>query len=108
MPLPALPSKKGARVSIVDTRGARWHFTVTDEIVIEQSDLLEKRICLQQITFDGEKKELRLGYYIIGKKPRMLGKWVWGQFAPFIPMADFDKLVHKAIRRGWVSPIRKR
>jgi hypothetical protein len=106
--LPALPSKKGARGSIVHPDGSRWPFTVTDEIVIEQSDLPEKRICLQRINFGGAKEELRLGYYIIGKKPRMLGKWVWGQFAPLIPMADFEKLVHQAISRGWVSPIKKR
>lgn len=39
---------------------------------------------------------LRLRYYIIGEKPRMKGKWVFGQFATFVSPKDFEKLVKLA------------
>ena len=45
--------------------------------------------------------EVRLGYYVIGEKPRMKGKWVWGQYAAMMPIEDFKFLVDEALRRGW-------
>jgi hypothetical protein len=44
-----------------------------------------------------------IGYYVIGKKPRMAGKWVWGQFATMLPIGDFVKLVKLAQDRGWME-----
>jgi hypothetical protein len=46
--------------------------------------------------------EVRLGYYIIGKLPKMHGKWVWGQFATFLPLGDFRKLIGLAEKKGWI------
>ena len=56
---------------------------------------------MQKIQFDDRKSELRLGYEIIGKKPKMLGKWVWGQYATFMPVDDFLKIVVKAQAKDW-------
>jgi len=39
---------------------------------------------------------VRLGYYIIGKKPKMKGPWVWGQYATLMPMRDFRDLIRMA------------
>jgi hypothetical protein len=47
--------------------------------------------------------EYRLGYYIIGKNGRAKGKWVWGQFCPFIPRRDFKKLIKKAQKEGTIK-----
>ncbi len=54
-----------------------------------------KIIILDKIQID-KKKELRLRYNIIGAKPRMRGKWTFGQFATFVPPKDFAKLIKLA------------
>jgi hypothetical protein len=67
-----------------------------------QSNLPSKILCLERIIFEEENRiELRLGYYIIGKKPRMKGKWVWGQYAAMIPVEDFKNLFEEAKTEGW-------
>jgi len=83
--------------------GTRQDATVIDEICIEQTDYPIKRILLQKIKFDevGKPDEIRVCYYIIGKKPKMLGKWVFGQYATMIPLPDFKKLIRQAEQKGW-------
>jgi hypothetical protein len=100
--LPALPSRVGKKgILIMPPDGKQLRFTVIDEIVQVQSDLPSKQICLQRVRFEDGREEVRLGYYIIGKKPRMKDKWVWGQYATFLPMKDFKYLVAQAQRRRW-------
>ncbi len=55
---------------------------------------------MESIKFEDGEETLRLGYYIIGKKPKMKNRWVWGQSAPFIPKKDLLKLVKKAKNKG--------
>jgi len=55
---------------------------------------------LQDIVFKNGQNEIRIGYYIIGKKPAMCGWWVWGQYCPFIPKSDFKRLLKKARTKG--------
>jgi len=86
---------------IVANHGERLGFTITDEIRRGQSDLPSKIIVLERVHFDDGRDEVRLGYYIIGKKPRMLGKWVWGLYATLLPLADFASIVKEAQARGW-------
>jgi len=76
---------------------AVWPFLDSDIFFNASS---EKIFVLQEILFKDGKKELRLGYYIIGKKPRAKGKWVWGQFCPFFPKKDLIKLIEKAKKEG--------
>jgi len=47
--------------------------------------------------------EYRIGYYIVGKIRKANGRWVWGQFCPFIPEEDFDKLIQLAKDKGVIS-----
>jgi len=82
--------------------GKRVHFTITDETYVKQSDSCKKLIYLQKIAFDDGRVELRLGYYIIGKRPRMRGRWTWGQFATMLPAKDFKRIVGCAKRLGWL------
>lgn len=99
-PLPSTVGKKGKTVEPITAR--KMHFRVLDEVVQIQSDLGSKAIYLQKVEFEEDKRiELRLGYYIIGKKPGMLGRWVWGQYATFMPIADFEQIIEKAKRKGW-------
>lgn len=75
-------------------------FTVTGEITHSASNMPGSKIFyLQQLLFDDGRTELRLGYYIIGKKPGAAGKWVWGQFAPMMLAQDFRAIADEARRR---------
>ena len=103
MELPPLPVTKGRRGTNIDpVTKDKIHFRILDEVVHIQSDCPTKAIYLQKVEFEEDKRvELRLGYYIIGKKPGMLGKWVWGQYATFMPVGDFAEVVKKAEAKGW-------
>ena len=46
--------------------------------------------------------EYRICYYIISQFGKTKGKWVWGQFCPFIPQVDFNKLINKAKKEGTI------
>jgi len=63
---------------------------------IQQSTKKDKVIVLDEIKLGQTRKELRLRYHIIGDKPRMKGKWTFGQFATLIPHNDFRKLLSLA------------
>ena len=47
--------------------------------------------------------QYRIGYYIVGRIGRAKGRWVWGQFCPLIPQADFFKLIDKARKEGTIK-----
>ncbi len=108
MSYPEWPDKKGTRGKNRYLDKTRY-FTIEDEIKQQQSTkgqfapLGQKLIYLQKIMYDDNNEiELRIGYYVIGRKGKTKGKWVWGQFAPFIPATDFRALVDEATRRGWI------
>lgn len=92
--LPKLTIKDSG--SIIDINGKRKNFKIGRYVTLRQSDYSGKIFVLQEILFEDGKKELRLGYYIIGKKPRAKDKWVWGQYCPFFPKQDLVKLIEKA------------
>jgi hypothetical protein len=58
---------------------------------------------LHGATADGD-IDYRLGYWIVGKKGRARGKWVWGQYCPMIPAADLPRLIDLAISEGTIRP----
>jgi len=101
MRYPAAPNNIGKRRVAAMPDRKRVHFTITDEIHIKQSDAPKKLIYLQKLTFADGRVELRLGYYIIGKKKRMRGRWGWGQYATWLPVADFKRIVRRAKRLDW-------
>ena len=103
MSLPPYPDSKNEQRTMVDINDQRLTFTILDEILRPQSNLPEKLIVLQKIQFDESKAiEFRLAYYIIGKKPRMAGKWVFGQYATLMPAEDFHYIFAEAKKRGWL------
>src|SRR5882757_2101491 len=101
---PELPSHVGKRGKLVlPPDKVELYYTITDEICVPQSDMPEKILCLQRMEFEKDKRiEVRLGYYIIGKLPKMRGRWVWGQFAALMTLQDFRKLVRQAEKKGWI------
>ncbi len=100
---PPLPIGKGKRRFLTDIDGRKQPFVILDEIRRIQSTDPNKAIYLQKVRFEGDGRiELRLAYYIIGKKPRMAGRWVFGQYATLMPIDDFRLIIQEAERRGWI------
>jgi len=100
--LPDLPDNIGKRRRAKHPDGTFFYFKIVDEIKFIQSTHEEKAIYLQKNQFEETQRiEFRLGYYIIGKKPKMAGKWVWGQFATMLPAEDFVRIIHQAQDKGW-------
>ena len=103
MHCPLAPSNIGKRRSATRPDRRRFYFTIADEFHVEQSDKPGKLIYLQKLKFESDGRiELRLGYYIIGKKAAMRGRWVWGQYATMMPVSDFRRIVNGAKRKGWL------
>lgn len=101
--LPPFPDSKGRQTGWKSIRGKRRRVTIEDHIQRLQSGSKEKLIVLQKLRYDGTRSfELRLGYYMIGVRPRMKGKWTWGQFATIIPAKDFRAIVKSAQKRKWI------
>lgn len=96
--LPKLRIKKSG--SLIDINGKRKKFKIGEYVTLKQSNYPKKKFVLQEILFEDGKKELRVGYYIIGKKPRSKDKWVWGQFCPLFPKKDLERLIQKAKNKG--------
>src|SRR5882672_9904666 len=101
---PDLPCTIGKRgTSVMPPDGRKIKFVVVDEVRCFQDSNKDKILLLQLMQFGGRKREVRVGYYIIGKLPKMKGKWVWGQFAAFMPLRIFEKLVRGATKKGWFN-----
>lgn len=98
MSLPELNIKKEG--TIRDIFGNVQKFKVSKQVTLTQSDYPEKVFVLQEIIFETSKTEIRIGYYIIGQKGWAKGKWAWGQFCPFFPKKDLQKLITLAKKEG--------
>ena len=96
--LPDLRLRRGG--SLTDIDGRRRKFFIRDYVTMRQSTYPDKFFVLQDVVFENGQNEIRIGYYIIGKKPAMRGRWVWGQYCPLIPKRDFKRLLEKARTKG--------
>ena len=104
MTYPDLPTTVGKHgKSVMPPYGKIIGYVVADEVRTFQDSQKTKVVIFQLMRFEDGRKEVRVGYYIIGKLPKMRGRWVWGQFAAFIPIRTFQKLVRKATKKGWFS-----
>jgi hypothetical protein len=99
---PVLPSTVGKRGrSVMPPDGRHVRYRVVDEVRAYQDGEKNKVVLMQLMRLEDRRYEIRVGYYIVGKLPKMRGKWVWGQFAAFIPPGIFKRLVASASKRGW-------
>lgn len=85
---------------MVSREGKREKFTIGEYILLRQSSAKHKVFVLEELIFDSGIRQLRLGYYMLGRKGNMKNKWVWGQYCPFIPKKDFNKLYEMAKKKG--------
>lgn len=101
---PPIRSHVGEQKSLRFPDGTVRSYRIVDEIAKFQTSNNQKYFCLQKLKYDNsDDEEIRFGYYIIGKKERMRGKWVWGQYCPLLPKADFEEMVRLAIEKGWIT-----
>ena len=98
-PPPCNIGKKGKRIT---PDGKITHFMIEDEIVRITLNAPYKLLYLQKIKYENDIIQLRLAYYIIGKKPKMQGRWVFGQFAPLMSFEDFRAIVDEARKKSWL------
>ena len=100
---PLFPQNIGKKGRVVEA-GKTRPFLILDEVMRPESDNPGKVIYLQHIKFeDNQKIVFRLAYYIIGKLPKMKGKWVFGQYATMMPAEDLTYLFDQAMIRGWIT-----
>lgn len=96
-------------------RKGKFYFIKEALTIMPQHNLNEKVFIIERlrkdktegiITHDKDWQkgeiEYRIGYYIVGKIGRAKGRWIWGQFSPLIPKADFNKLINKAKKEGTI------
>ena len=99
---PPLPNNIGRTRVIPAIDGTTRHFQIEDEIIHPQSNYNRKIIVFQKMhLMEEDRVEFRLGYYMIGLKPRAKGRWVWGQFCLLLPEEDLVVILNEARRRGW-------
>lgn len=95
---------KRKNVHMTNINGIKEKRALGNVVFQQASESPEKVFVLQEVESNSAKekgqKSLRIGYYIIGKKEKMRGKWVWGQYAPFITDKDLKILIEKAEKEG--------
>jgi hypothetical protein len=97
-----LPNNIGKRRCIPTIKGDKKYMVIRDEILHKQHNNPRKLIAFQRIEFEEDKRiEYRLGYYMIGEKAGMKGRWVWGQFCLQISEKDLKAILKEAKKRRW-------
>jgi len=100
-----LPNNIGKRRRIQTIHGNWVEYTIEDEIIRRQRNYSRKLFAFQRIRFaEDHRIEYRLGYYMLGVKPRMRGRWVWGQFCLMIPEPELIRLLKEARKKEWFQP----
>ena len=77
-------------------------YTFEDEEVFVAPSNEKKAFCFQKLRFDDGREEYRICYYMIAHKPRMKGKWAFGQFAPMMRAEELKLIFEKAKAKGWL------
>ena len=99
---PALPTRKGKRTVTKAIDGSPMEYEVIDEAVFPAISNANKAFALHKIKLSDGRQEYRIGYYMIAHRPRMKGKWAWGQFAPIMTKAELAMICDKIRELGWV------
>jgi len=99
-----LPNNIGKRRRIPTIWGTHRYMVIEDEILHRESKVPNKLIAFQRIRIEENNRiQYRLGYYMIGVKPRARGRWVWGQFCLMVLERDLKAILRKAERKGWFT-----
>jgi len=100
---PPLPSRVGKETRRKTIDGAPLIYTVEEEEVFVAPSNDAKAFCFQKLRFDDGRTEFRLCYYMIARRPKMKGKWAFGQFAPMMTPDELALMFRIARERGWIA-----
>jgi hypothetical protein len=99
---PALPTRLGKITKTKAIDGSPLIYKVIDEEVFIAPSNANKAFALHRIRIEDGREEFRIGYYMIAHRPRMKGKWAWGQFAPIMTKGEMELIFEKAKVHGWI------
>jgi hypothetical protein len=95
-------SRIGAKTSRKTIDGKPMVYEVVDEEFIIALSNSRKAFCLHKLRFEDGQEQFRIAYYMIAEKPRMRGKWAFGQFAPMMTKEEMQIIFAKAQEKGWI------
>jgi hypothetical protein len=99
---PPLPRRIGKSTRTRRIDGSPLNYSVEDEVSFVAPSNPGKAFYLQKLVFDDGRIEFRICYYMIAHRPRMKGKWAFGQFAPMMTPEELKLLFDKAQEKGWL------
>lgn len=99
---PPLPKRLGKKTERVGISGKPLIYTVVDEGVFLAKSNPNKAFCIHKLRHADGREEFRIGYYMIAHKPRMKGKWAWGQFAPMMTKEEMSEIFDTIKKNGWM------
>lgn len=99
---PPLPTRRGKKTRTTGIDGSPLAYTVTDEKVFIAKSNPSKAFCLHKIQHEDGREEFRIGYYMVAHKPRMKGKWAWGQFAPMMTRDEMVEIFSAVKAMDWI------
>ena len=99
---PPLPTRHGKKTKTKGIDGSPLVYTVVDEKVFIAKSNPNKAFCLHKIQHEDGREGFRIGYYMIAHKPRMKGKWAWGQFAPMMTKEEMINIFDEIKNKGWM------
>jgi hypothetical protein len=82
--------------------GSPLVYEVIDEEIFQAPSNERKAFCLQKLRLEDGQEIFRIAYYMIAEKPRMRGKWAYGQFAPMMTKEEMEIIFEKITAKGWM------
>ena len=99
---PPLPKRLGKKTKAKAIDGSPLVYTVIDEEVFLAKSNPNKAFSLHKIRHEDGREEFRIGYYMIAHKPRMKGRWAWGQYAPMMTKEEMSEIFDRLKTKGWL------
>ena len=99
---PPLPKRLGKKTKTTGIDGSPLIYTVVGEDIFLAKSNPNKAFCLHKIHHEDGREGFRIGYYMIAHKPRMRGKWAWGQFAPMMTKDEMAEIFDRLKINGWL------
>ena len=99
---PSLPKRLGKKTITKKIDGKPLVYTVIGEDIFRAKSNSNKAFCIHKLRHEDDKEEFRIGYYMIAHKPRMKGKWAWGQFAPMMTKEEMIEIFDRIKAKKWI------
>ena len=99
---PPLPSRLGKTSTLKNIKNHPMVYEVVDEDVFLAPANPNKAFALHRLKFTDGREEFRIGYYMIAERPRVKGKWAWGQYAPMMTKEDMAAIFRRLRVKGWI------